>query len=281
MFSDLLHIFVPREYELSNGKKVKEKFNPTPYITIAVILVTIFFAKYCGVDFGKFAARFSKFTTMLGQMFPPAWGFWSEMKKAMLDTILMSLLGTVFGCALALPLSFYLSQNFHFNPIYLKGHKALLSVFRTLPTLVYAKLLSIVIGTGPLAGTIAIAIFSYTIAVKMMYEQIETIDMGPYEALESTGANRLRCIICSAFPQVRGFFWSTCLYIFETNVRSAAILGYVGAGGIGVLMNAQLSWRQYANVGMMVFVLVVTVVVIESISREIRKKLVTGWRPKN
>lgn len=276
MFDDILHIFYPREYVLTNGKKVKEKFNPVPYIVIFVAIVTFLFAKFCNIDFGKFINRFSKFTDMLSEMFPPNWLFWNEMKKAMIDTILMSLLGTVFGCALALPLSFYLSNNFHLHPVYLRTHKAILSVLRTLPTLVYAKLLSIVIGTGPLAGTISIAIFSYTIAVKMMYEQIETIDMGPYEAMESTGARRVKSIICSAFPQVRGFFWSTCLYIFETNVRSAAILGYVGAGGIGVLMNAQLSWRQYANVGMMVLILVITVVVIETISREIRKKLVQG-----
>ena len=276
MIDDILHIFYPREYELSNGKVVKEKFNPAPYITIAVIIISIIFAKFCNININKFVTRFHFFFDMLKEMFPPNWAFWDEMKKAMLDTIIMSFLGTAFGCLLALPLSFYLSNNFKLSKTYLKVHKAILSIFRTLPTLIYARLLSIVIGAGTLAGTISIAIFTYTIAVKMMYEQIETIDMGPYEAMESTGASRVQCIICSAFPQVRGFFWSTVLYCFETNVRSAAILGYVGAGGIGVLMNAQLSWRNYSNAGLMVLVLVITVVVIETISREIRKKLIQG-----
>ncbi|MBQ7223767.1 MAG: phosphonate ABC transporter, permease protein PhnE [Erysipelotrichaceae bacterium] len=276
MFDDLLHIFYPREYTLGNGKVVKEKFNPAPYITIAVIIVTVYFINFTGLSLTKLVNRFHFFFEMLGQMFPPRWAFWAEMKKAMWDTIVMSFLGTAFGCLLALPLSFYLSNNFKLPNWYLKGHKAVLSIFRTLPTLIYARLLSIIIGAGTLSGTISIAIFTYTIAVKMMYEQIETIDMGPYEAMESTGATRMQCITCAAFPQVRGFYWSTVLYCFETNVRSAAILGYVGAGGIGVLMNAQLSWRNYDNAGLMVLVLVITVVVIETISREIRKKLIQG-----
>ena len=94
--------------------------------------------------------------------------------------------------------------------------------------------------------------------------------------MESTGAKRVQCIINTAFPQVRGYFWSTVLYCFETNVRSAAILGYVGAGGIGVQINNQMTWRHYDNTGLIILVLVLTVVVVESTSREIRKRLVQG-----
>ncbi len=276
MWDDIIHIFVPRTYILSNGKEVKEKFNPAPYITIAVILVTLAALKFCKVDFGYFFSRFDQRATIIKEMIPPRFSFWSEVRKSYWDTIIMSVLGTVYGCLIALPVSFYLSNNFRFNPVYMAVHRFLLSILRTLPTMVYASLLSIVIGTGALAGTVATAIFTYTIAVKMMYEQIETIDMGPYEAMESTGASRIKCIIDTAFPQVRGFFWSTVLYCFETNVRSAAILGYVGAGGIGTQINTQMNWRNYANAGMMVFVLVITVVVIETISRVIRRKLAEG-----
>ncbi len=276
MLDDILHIFVPREYTLSNGKVVKEKFNYTPYITIAVLIITFIALKYCKVNIAYFIKRFDKFAAIVKAMIPPTWGFWNEVKKPMLDTIVMSILGTAFGCLFALPMSFYLSNNFRFNKYYMAGHRGLLSVLRTLPTMVYASLISVVIGTGAVAGTIAIAIFTYTIAVKMMYEQIETIDMGPYEAMESTGATRVQCMIDTAYPQVRGFFWSTVLYCFETNVRSAAILGYVGAGGIGVIINAQLSWRNYGNAGLILFVLVLTVVAIETTSRIIRRKLVQG-----
>lgn len=276
MLEDLLHIFYPYKLTLSNGKQVKEKFNYTPYIVILVTIITIAFGFYCKVDIGKFIKRGHYFTDFLKNMIPPNWSFWAEVKKPMIDTLQMSLLGTFFGCLLALPMSFYLSSNFKFNKIYLSAHRFVLSIFRTLPTMVYASILSIIVGTGTMAGTIAIAIFSYTITVKMLYEQIETIDMGPYEAMESTGAKRVQCMIASAFPQIKGFFYSTVLYCFETNVRSAAILGYVGAGGIGVHINTQLTWRNYPNAGMILLVLVITVVIIETISRTIRRKLAQG-----
>lgn len=276
MLDDILHIFYPRTYTLSNGKVVKEKFNYTPYIIIVVIIFSIFCGVVTGCDFGLMTRRTKQFWALIDNMFPPNWAYLPDLFKPMVDTIVMSLLGTAVGCLIALPVSFYLSANFKLNKTYLVAHRGVLSVLRTLPTMVYAQLLSIVIGTGTMAGTAAIAIFTYTIAVKMLYEQIETVDMGPYEAMESIGANRPMSMMKAVYPQVRGYFWSTVLYCFETNVRSAAILGYVGAGGIGVLINQELKWRNYANTGLMVLILVVTVVLIETVSREIRKKLANG-----
>lgn len=276
MLDDILHIFYPRTYTLSNGKKVKEKFNFVPYVIIVVIIFSVFCAIVTGCDFELMIRRNKQFWDLIRNMFPPNWKYLPDLFKPMVDTIVMSILGTVIGCLIALPISFYLSTNFKLNKAYLVTHRGLLSILRTLPTMVYAQLLSIVIGTGTLAGTIAIAIFTYTISVKMLYEQIETVDMGPYEAMQSLGAKRAFCMIKAIYPQIRGYFWSTVLYCFETNVRSAAILGYVGAGGIGVLINQELKWRNYANTGLMVLILVITVVIIETVSREIRKKLAEG-----
>ena len=276
MLDDLAHIFYPRTYTLSNGKKVKEKFNIVPYAVIVIILFSILCGVVTKCDFNLMFSRTKQFWDLVRNMFPPNWEYLPSLLKPMIDTIVMSLLGTAVGCLVALPVSFYLSANFKLNKAYLVTHRGLLSIFRTLPTMVYAQLLSIVIGTGTLAGTIAITIFTYTIAVKMLYEQIETVDMGPYEAMESLGAKRAYCMMKAVYPQIKGYFWSTVLYCFETNVRSAAILGYVGAGGIGVLINQELKWRNYANTGLMVLILVVTVVIIETVSREIRKKLANG-----
>ena len=276
MLDDLLHIFYPRTYTLSNGKKVKEKFNIAPYAVIVIVIFSIVCGIVTNCDFGYMFSRTKQFWDLVRNMFPPNWSYLPDLFKPMVDTVVMSLLGTAIGCLIALPVSFYLSANFKLNKAYLVTHRGLLSILRTLPTMVYAQLLSIVIGTGTLAGTIAIAIFTYTISVKMLYEQIETVDMGPYEAMESLGAKRSFCMMKAIYPQIRGYFWSTVLYCFETNVRSAAILGYVGAGGIGVLINQELKWRNYANTGLMVLILVVTVVIIETVSREIRKKLANG-----
>lgn len=276
MLEDLLHIFYPRTYTLGNGKKVREKFNPLPYVIIAFAVFVIYCAKFTGVDFSLLAAKGHNFFDMLRKMIPPNWGYWKTMQKAMLDTINMSLLGSVFGCLIALPVSFYLCSNFKLNRTYLVGHRFVLSLLRTLPTLVLASFLRMVLGIGALAGTLAISVFSYTICVKMMYEYIETIDMGAYEALLSTGASRPKSIVSAVWPQVKGYFFSTFLYCFESNVKSAAILGYVGAGGIGLNISGQLTLRKYGNLGLVLLAMMVTIMILEAAARYARRKLVTG-----
>jgi phosphonate transport system permease protein len=126
---------------------------------------------------------------------------------------------------------------------------------------------------GSFAGTVAIALFTWLIMTKMLYELIETVDMGPFEAVESSGAGRIKAFWVSILPQILGQFISLILYNFEMNVRTASILGYVGAGGIGLLLNEKLGWRQYDKVGTILLTLLVTVYAIETLSRAIRKKL--------
>ncbi len=276
MFEDLIHIFFPRTYTLENGKTVREKFNIAPYLVIVFAVLVIFCAVFTGTNLKVLAERGGNFFDILHRMIPPNWNYWSTMQKAMLDTINMSLLGSVFGCAIALPVSFYLSSNFKLNKTYLVSHRFALSLLRTLPTLVLASFLRMVLGIGALAGTLAISVFSYTICVKMMYEYIETLDMGAYEALESTGASRLRCILGAVWPQVKGFFFSTFLYCFESNVKSAAILGYVGAGGIGLNISGQLTLRKYDNLGLVLIAMTLTIMILEAAARYARRKLVTG-----
>ncbi|MEA5026840.1 MAG: phosphonate ABC transporter, permease protein PhnE [Erysipelotrichaceae bacterium] len=276
MFKIIRSIFVPDTFTLANGKVVREKFNWGPYITIFVIILVLISARITKVDFAVWLKNGRNFIQMLEDMFPPNWEFISTMTKPMIATIMMSLIGTLVAAILALPISFYCSGNpeFKLNKSYLTAHRTWLGLVRTLPVLIYAKLIALIFGSGALSGTIAIAIFTLPICIKMMYEQIETVDMGPYEAMMSTGASRAKCLWCAVFPQVKGYYYSTVLYNFEMNVRSAAILGYVGAGGIGVLINTQLTWRAYGNTGLMLLVLIITVVVIESTSRYLRRKLV-------
>ena len=276
MCVDILLFFYPRSYTLGIGKEVKEKFNPFPYLLILFIAIVIGLSVFTRVNLTALIKRGNNFFDIVRAMIPPNWDYWPTMEKAMLDTINMSLLGSVFGCAVALPVSNYLSSNFKLNKIYLVSHRLALSMLRTLPILVLAFFFRTVLGIGAMAGTLAISVFSYTICVKMMYEYIETLDMGAYEALESTGASRLKCILGAVWPQVKGFFLSTFLYCFETNVKSAAILGFVGAGGFGLNISGQLTLRRYGNLGLVLISMTVTIMVLEAVTRYARRKLVTG-----
>ena len=157
----------------------------------------------------------------------------------------MSILGTVIGCLLALPVAVLSSTNINRSTPVVSVLRFILALIRTLPTLVIALVCALVFGLGTFAGTLAIAIFTFGIVAKMLYESIETIDMGPFEAMEALGANKFQAFWSACVPQILPVYLSHSLYCFEMNVRASAILGYVGAGGLGITINERIGWREY------------------------------------
>ena len=153
------------------------------------------------------------------------------------------------------------------------GLSFILNIIRTLPTLVIASICALVFGLGTFAGTIAIVVFTFGVVTKMLYESIETINMGAFEALESAGADKFRAFWSAVFPQVLPTYLSHCLYSFEMNVRAASILGYVGAGGLGILIDERIGWRDYNGLGTVLLTLFVAVLLIENLSQFLRSKL--------
>ena len=151
--------------------------------------------------------------------------------------------------------------------------RILLMIIRTLPTLIIAKFAALIFGLGTFAGTMAIIVFTFGVVAKMMYESIETIDMGAFEATESFGANKFQSFWSACIPQILPTYLSYCLYSLEMNIRAAAILGYVGAGGLGILINEFIGWRDYESLGAVLLALFVVVFIIENTSQYLRKKL--------
>ena len=149
----------------------------------------------------------------------------------------------------------------------------LLGLIRTLPTLVIALVCALIFSLGTFSGTVAIAIFTFGVVSKMLYESIETIDMGPFEAMEALGANKFQAFWSACVPQILPVYLSHCLYCFEMNVRASAILGYVGAGGLGITINERIGWRDYNSLGTVLLTLFVVVTFIEFFSAYLRKKL--------
>ncbi len=107
----------------------------------------------------------------------------------------------------------------------------------------------------------------------MLYEIIETIDMGSFLAIEATGATRLQAFRAAVVPQIIGRYYSIVLYNFEINLRASAILGFVNAGGIGIIMNDQMALMRYGNVAVIVIALLVLVIVVQNISEQLRRRL--------
>ncbi len=266
-------IFKPYSYTLPNGKKVDEKRSRLPMVLLILLLATIVSGEVTGFRISTLVRRINYFFVMLFDMFPPDWSYMAQVWTPLWDTIKMSLLGSAIGAVLCVPFAVLSSSNLVKQKAVTAFFKFFFSVVRTLPTLVVALIATYVFGLGTLAGTVAIAVFTFAYCGKILYEQIETVDMGSHEALEALGMGRLSAIRYSVWPQVLPSFLSTVLFCFEGNVRYASILGYVGAGGLGLILNEKIGWREYSRVGMILIALFVAVVVIETLSSWLRSKL--------
>lgn len=271
--SNILQLKQARVFQLSNGKAVTQPFSFTPIIWVVLLFFIQISWQATNVDIAVLVNRFDNFLDILRRMNDPNWSYLQRVQKPMLDTIQMSFLGSLLGSVFALPVAFLAASNINKNKFALSFVRLSLSVIRTIPVLVYASLLSLVLGFGTFAGTVAITVFTFALMTKLLYEFIETIDMGAYQALESTGATKAKSFIAAVIPQIMGAFLSLSLYAFEINIRFAAILGWVGAGGIGLLMDDRMSWRQYNDLFVILVVLFIVVVAIEQVSRYFRKRL--------
>ena len=263
-----------RKYQLSNGKTVTK---PRSYHIPIAFLVLIFFwisVQVTGFNLQTIREHGYQFFVILGQMLPPQLSYTKSIWSPLLDTIKMSLLGSFLGSIAAIPFAVCASTNIVHNRLVVGAMRLLLSIIRTLPTLVTALIATYFFGLGTLAGTTAIAIFTFAYVGKMLYEQIETVDMGAFEAMEAMGSGRFRAFITAVLPKLLPGYLSICLFCFEGNVRYASILGYVGAGGLGLILSEKIGWRQYDCVGMILLMLFATVMMIEAISHYIRSKLV-------
>ena len=266
-------IFKPEVITLDNGHEVKRPKSKMPLIIICLVIVLAFSIRMTGFDLGIIVKRFAQLGVILGKIFHPDFSFLPKVIGPLIDTIKMSLLGTIIGCTLALPIAILSSSNINKNKILLSLCKFLLAIVRTLPTIIIATIAALIFSLGTFAGTVAITIFTFGVVGKMLFESIETIDMGPFEAMESFGANKFEAFWSACIPQIFPTYLSHCLYCFEMNIRAASILGYVGAGGLSLLINERIGWRDYNSLGTVLLVLFIAVVLVDFLSTYFRKKL--------
>ena len=266
-------IFRPKVIMLANGHTVTRRRSRTLPILIVLLLAIWLSVRMTGFDLNIIITKFNKLMDLMVQIFHPKWSFFNKVTGPLVDTIKMSILGTVIGCLLALPVAILSSTNICKSPVIVMVLRFILAMIRTLPTLVIALVCALIYGLGTFAGTLAIAIFTFGIVAKMLYESIETIDMGPFEAMEALGANKFQAFWSACVPQILPVYLSHSLYCFEMNVRASAILGYVGAGGLGIIINERIGWRDYNGLGMVLLTLFVVVVIIEFLSEYLRRKL--------
>ena len=266
-------VFKPQKITLANGHSVLRRRSRTPLIVLLLALAIYLSLEMTGFDMGIIVSKFSKMLDLMKKILRPDWTFFPKVVSPLIDTIKMSILGTVIGCLLALPVAILSSSNINHNLSIVSVCRFILALIRTLPTLIIALVCALIFSLGTFSGTVAIAIFTFGIVAKMLFESIETIDMGPFEAMEALGANKFQAFWSACVPQILPVYLSHSLYCFEMNVRASAILGYVGAGGLGITINERIGWRDYNSLGMVLLSLFVVVVAIDFFSEYLRRKL--------
>ena len=267
-------IFKPQLVTLSNGHTVERPRSRTPLILLALAITVYISILLTNFDLGILLRRGKELGVILGQVFTPNWSYFPNVVPLLIVTIKMSVTGTLIGCVVGLPFAIFASSNINHNRLTLSLFRLILSIVRSIPTLIYALAFSLIFGLGSFAGTISIAFFTLGIVAKMLYESIETIDMGPYEAMQSFGANTLQSFWSACMPQILPQYLDNCLYCFELNVRASSILGYVGAGGLGILISQRTSLRAYHDLGCILLTLFVVVWLIDMLNDWIRSKII-------
>lgn len=269
-----------RTITLSDGSKITKPASTGLLLTLLSIIAFVYFWDliindyFERVSFTFFVSRIPNFFTIINSMLLEVdWGYVNNVYQPMIDTLQIAIIGTIIGALLSVPFAFIASQNIVKNKIFTMIIKGVLSLIRTLPTLVYALIFAFIFGYGTFVGVLATIFFTFGIMTKMLYEYIETLDLGAFVAIEATGANKITAFVTAIVPQIMGIFLSITLYNFEINIRASTILGFVGAGGIGILLNDSMGLREYGKVSLMLVILLTVVIAIESGSRSLRKRL--------
>lgn len=243
-------------------------------ILAAVVYVFVWAASGVRFDLSRLQRGLPSIGRIIDNMFPPDWSMRQRAMEGMMQSLYIAILGTTIGSILAIPLGFLAAQNVLVYRFVSLFGKQVLNAIRTFPEIILAIFFVASYGPGPMAGLMAVGIHSIGMLGKLYADIIENIDPGPVEALTSTGANRLEIVWYAILPQVLPEFIATSLYRFEINMRAAATLGLVGAGGIGVLLLQALQFRRWPVVGMAMVVIVLVVTVIDYSSAYVRKRIV-------
>ncbi len=211
---------------------------------------------------------------LLQRMWPIDWSHYPRgVHEALVETLHIATLGTLIALVLALPVGLMAANNVVPNRVVNYLAKLVLVSSRSVNSLVWALLFVAVFGPGALAGTLAIAFRSVGFVGKLFGEALEESNRGTIEALEATGAPWASRLAWGYWPQVKPAFWSIALFRWDINVRESAVLGLVGAGGIGMALDTALNLFQWDRVAMVLFSIFSVVVIAEIFVTQIRKRI--------
>ncbi len=239
-------------------------------VGLGAIALLYYSAVVSEIDLVELAEGGSTMGEYISRYFPPNFSDWSFYLTDIIETIGMGIWGTLLAVVVAAPLSILASANL--CPIWIvQPTRRILDAMRAINEIVFALVFVVAVGLGPFAGVLAIFVHTAGILGKLFSEAIENIEVGPIEGVRATGASKFQEILFGVIPQVIPLWISYILYRFESNVRSATVLGIVGAGGIGVSLYQSFRSFDYTKVCAILIILVVVVSVIDAASAWLRR----------
>lgn len=244
------------------------------FLLILILILVSASASLTGASFYELFSNLDQMTAFLKRFLNPDFAYIPTLLSPMLKTIHMSVVGTFLGVIFAIPFAFLATHFATENNLLSQFVRFVLGVIRTIPALLLAALFVAIVGIGEVTGVLTIAVFTFGMVSQLIYESIETIDLGPIEATKSIGANRVQVAVWAIFPQIMASVISYAIYAFEVNVRASTILGYVGAGGIGVILNTSLALQRFDRVSVIIIMILTIVFLCDFISQRLRKKVI-------
>ncbi|MEJ6014218.1 phosphonate ABC transporter, permease protein PhnE [Corynebacterium sp. H127] len=245
--------------------------------TCAVVTITILSCTPAlggvEIDIDSILRNWSNGAERLGKMLRPDWSILPRTGQPLVETLAMAVTGAALSALCALPLTLWAAKPTNPHAITRTVVRSLLNIIRSIPNLVYATILVAMVGVGTLPGVISLVLFDVGIVVKLVSESIESADNSYIEAGHAAGATQTQINRVTVLPQMLASFTSQMIYALELNVRISAILGLVGAGGIGLVIDEVRGYYRYDALAAIILELLLIVLVLEVVSVNLRKRL--------
>jgi phosphonate transport system permease protein len=288
---------LPTQGSFTNDKTRDQLLSPRPRIAlkgaltaIAVVLVYVWGIQGTNARPAELVEGLPNIGNFLVRLFPAQWpmvetsvgiGSWTwatfrvpETLPALVETIQMAIIGTTLAIVMSLPFALLAARNISPHRYVYQTMRFLLNINRAVPDIIIALVFVAAVGLGPFSGVLALAIGSIGTVSKLYAEAIESIDPAQVQAVNATGATRLQTFMFGVTPQALPMMASYSLLLFEGNVRSASILGIVGAGGVGLILNKYMALFKYQELMGALFLIIIAVTVIDRFSDAIRRRII-------
>lgn len=258
------------ESHLHEVKKIKKML--TIVLFILIVTFSIWYVEFNLLDFIHAVPTF--FSFIFTDFFPPNFNNFQLYLRPVIDTILLAFIATGFSSVLGMIFAILIAQNTTPSRMISVFLKSILTFFRNIPILVWASVLVIIFGIGNLPGLLALIIFGTSFLARVYSESIEELDHHVVEAIEAVGGNYFHIIKHAIIPQFMPSFLNWTLYMVEMGIRASAILGLVGAGGLGTIIKQTMDLFQYRETSMAIVIMIVIIIFVETVSQKLRERII-------